>query len=108
MVKVEITVVRKCFFAELAEEYLTDGREAGPCPLLNEGDTFVYEGGAMMPEGFCPWAWIDVYRAVSTLSSEPTGNHWYRYPDRRVACCTDGVRPVVFVLRAQPEEAGED
>jgi uncharacterized repeat protein (TIGR04076 family) len=107
MVRVKITVLKKCWFEDLAEAYLTDGKEAGACPLLGEGDTFVYEGGAVMPEGFCPWAWIDVYRSLSTLSSSPTGNHWYRYPDKRITCCTDGVRPVVFALEALPGEIDE-
>ena len=102
MVKVQITVLQKCFYEAIAEEYLADGKAAGPCPLLNVGDTFLYEGGAVMPEGLCPWAWITLYQSVSNLSSVPTGNHWYRYPDRRIECCTDGVRPVIFELRAAP------
>ena len=36
--KVKITVVKKEFFKDLAEEYLT------------EGDTFLFEGNAQMPE----------------------------------------------------------
>jgi len=67
----------------------------------------VYEGGAVMPEGFCPWAWIDVYHSIGTLSSSPTGNHWYRYPDKRIVCCTDGVRPVIFELQALPDVCEE-
>jgi len=108
MIKVKITVLKKCYFEDLAEEYLTDGKAAGACPLLEEGDSFLYEGGAVMPEGFCPWAWIDVYRAVSVLSSQPTGNHWYRFANKRITCCTDGVRPVVFALEALPEECADE
>jgi hypothetical protein len=33
MKKVEITVLRKMFFEDLAEKYLTDGGNAGACPL---------------------------------------------------------------------------
>ncbi len=106
MVQVKISVLKVNFYEDLAEEYLTDGKEAGPCPILHKGDTFLYEGGAVMPQGFCPWAWIDVYPAVSKLSSVPTGNHWYKYPDKRITCCTDGVRPVIFALEAVP--GGED
>jgi uncharacterized repeat protein (TIGR04076 family) len=66
---VRITVLRKEYYPDYAERYLTDGRETGACPLLNVGDTFLYEGGAEMPAGFCPWAWIDLYRGISALSA---------------------------------------
>lgn len=92
--QVRITVLKREFYPELADEYLTEGRAAGPCPILNEGDTFVYEGGAVMPEGFCPWAWIDLYGQVADLAGRAE-NSWYR-PNVRVSCCTDGIRPVIF------------
>ena len=59
--------MRKEFYPDFAQEYLTDGIEAGDCPLLSVGNTFLYEGGAKMPDGFCPWAWIDIYRSVSAI-----------------------------------------
>ena len=68
MKKVKITVLRKEFYPELADEYLTDGKEVGSCPLLNVGAEFIFEGSAKMPEGFCPWAWIDAYRSISSMS----------------------------------------
>lgn len=40
MKKVKITVLVIHFFPELADEYLAEGREAGPCPLLNAGDEY--------------------------------------------------------------------
>ena len=46
MKKVKITVLRKEFYPEYAEDYLTEGASVGPCPLLNEGDTFIFEGNA--------------------------------------------------------------
>ena len=49
MKKVKITVLRKEFYPELAEAYLTEGKEVAPCPLLNVGDTFIFEGSAKMP-----------------------------------------------------------
>ena len=92
--RVRITVIKKEFYPELADEYLTEGRGAGPCPLLEVGDSFTYEGSAMMPEGFCPWAWIDLYGQITSLAGREE-NSWYK-PEVRVGCCTDGVRPVVF------------
>lgn len=54
MKRVKITVLRKEFYPEYADAYLTEGREVGPCPMLEVGDEFVFEGGAQMPEGFLP------------------------------------------------------
>lgn len=100
MKKVKITVLRKEFYPELADEYLTEGREVGTCPLLNVGDTFIFEGSAKMPEGFCPWAWIDIYRSVSAMSSGSTCKPWNNRDGQTIVCCTDGIRPVVFNVEA--------
>lgn len=43
MSKVKITVLKKCYYEEFAEKYLSEGKEVGPCPLLNEGDVFMKE-----------------------------------------------------------------
>ena len=69
MKKVKITVLKKEFYSEYAEAYLTDGKKIGPCQLLEVGDEFIFDGGAAMPEGFCPWAWIDIYHNVSAIST---------------------------------------
>ena len=103
MAKVKITVLKKCFYEELAEEYLTEGKEVGPCPLLKEGDTFIFQGEAIMPEGFCPWAWIDIYRGVNALAAGATYTPWNNRDGITILCCTDGVRPVVFSLEAMKE-----
>lgn len=101
MKQVRITVLRKEFYPELAEEYLTEGAGAGPCPLLEVGDSFLYQGGAVMPEGFCPWAWMDIYRSVNAISLGASHRPWTRQDGRTVDCCTDGIRPVVFEVRAE-------
>lgn len=85
---------------------MTEGRAAGPCPILNEGDSFVYEGGAVMPEGLCPWAWIDLYNQISGVSGR-VENHWYK-PNIAIGCCTDGVRPVVFRLEGVELPSSEE
>ena len=98
--KVKITVLKKEFYAEYADKYLAEGIAAGACPEFEVGDEFIYEGSAKMPEGFCPWAWIDVYRGVSALYNGAAVPEWYRRGDTQVLCCSDGVRPVVFLLEA--------
>ena len=100
MKKVRITVLRKEFYPEYADEYLTEGQSVGPCPLLEVGDEFIFEGSAKMPEGFCPWAWIDIYRSVSAMSSGSSNKPWTKKDGQTIVCCTDGVRPVVFCVEA--------
>ena len=104
MKKVRITVLKREFYPELADAYLSDGREAGPCPLCEAGDEYVYCGGAEKPDGLCPWAWITLYGQVSVLSAGSSENRWYRDSRTRIECCTDGVRPVVFRLEALDED----
>lgn len=103
MKKVKITVIKKEFYSEFAEEYLTDGREVGPCTLMNVGDEFLYEGGAQMPSGLCPWAWIDIYRGVNALSAGASYAPWNKKNGLQILCCTDGIRPVVFKVEALAE-----
>jgi len=103
MKKVRITVLKRYFYEELADQYLTEGSAVGPCPLLQEGQVFLYEGGAVMPDGFCPWAWIDIYRGVSAISAGATYVPWNNRDGMQVLCCTDGVRPVVFTVEAVEE-----
>lgn len=100
MGNVRITVIKKEFYPEFAEKYLTDGREVGDCPIFDLGDVFVYKGGAEMPKDFCPWAWIDIYRGVSALSAGATYKPWNNQDGIQILCCTDGIRPVVFLLEA--------
>ena len=100
MSRVKITVLKTEYYPELAERYLTEG-DVGPCPIHHVGDVYCYEGGAEKPEGLCPWAWIDLYRSISATAAQ-CRNDWYK-PDVSVECCTDGIRPVVFELRAVPE-----
>lgn len=105
MKNVRITVLKRCFDEGLADSYLTEGCAVGPCPLLKEGDSFLYEGGAVMPEGFCPWAWIDVYRGVNAVSAGASYAPWNNRDGMQILCCTDGVRPVVFAIEAvEPAE----
>ena len=90
MKNVKITVLRKGFYPDLIREHLTEPPEE--C---------VYTGSAEMPAGFCPWAWIDLYRSVSALSCGASYTPWQRREGGNVVCCTDGLRPVTFLLEAQ-------
>ena len=69
-----------------------------PCQIHEEGQEYIVGPDMKMPEGFCHWAWNDIYKKVMTLSFG--GNfHWMKEEGTSVSCCTDGLRPVIFQLR---------
>ena len=98
MKPVKLTVLRLQMYEDLAKEFLTEG--VCPCDFYTEGQSFLYTGGAEMPEGFCPWAWIDIYRSVNALATGSTFTPWQKREGVNVVCCTDGIRPVTFLLEA--------
>ena len=103
MKQVKITVLRKHLHRDIAEKYLTDYPHV-ECDFFQEGDTYLYTGGAVMPEGFCPWAWVDIYPSVSALSGGATCSPWQNRDGVNIVCCKDGMRPVTFQLEAEEDE----
>lgn len=102
MKNVKITVLRKQLYKDLAQEYLTDCEDI-ECDFFEEGDCFLYTGGAKMPEGFCPWAWVSVYHKVSALSAGASYTPYQKKEGVTFGCCPDGMRPVTFLLEAVDE-----
>jgi uncharacterized repeat protein (TIGR04076 family) len=94
-----ITVIKRTLNAEIAQEYCQKTITA--CDAFKEGQVFTC--GIAKPEGFCDWAWINIQPFVAVLLSG--GNFstklfpgWMKRDDTMIACCADGVRPVVFKL----------
>lgn len=100
MRNVQIKVIKIAYDEAIAERYLAEGKEAGACDYYQVGDVFLYTGGAQMPEGFCPWAWVDIYHSVNALAAGGTYTPWQNAEGQNIVCCTDGVRPVTFELKA--------
>lgn len=99
--RVRITVVKTQLYEDLAETYLTDGKDV-KCPFFQVGNHFLYEGGAVMPEGFCPWAWTDIYGAVNAIAQGASYTPWQNREGVNLVCCSDGIRPVSFLLEPVP------
>ena len=98
MPQVKITVLKKLLYEDIAEEYRTGGNEI--CSLFDEGQEFMAEetGPYGPPKGFCPWAWDDIYKYFVALKQGGSFAADMRDDKAVIACCTDGVRPVVFKL----------
>ncbi len=95
--RLRITVLRRFKPGEVFEAPPIRGAPTGPCELFHDGQVFYVEGDGRMPEGFCGWAWNDLYKVVQTLRFYGDF-HWYEEEGVSVNCCTDGLRPVIFKI----------
>ena len=106
MNRVKITVLKKTFDQELADEYGANG--LGPCPMLRQGDVFFADYAN--PDGLCDEAWKEIYQYVFALA-HGSGKElfyygdWIRKPGVAICSCNDGIRPVIFKLEATDEPA---
>lgn len=101
MKKVKITVLKRNFDEELAKEYSVPN--FGLCPFHQEGQVFYADFAK--PEGFCDEAWKAIQHIVFALAhgAGEEGFYsgiWVKQPKTGIACCNDGLRPVVFKLEA--------
>lgn len=97
MRKVKITVIKKYFDPELAQEYGFEG--IGPCHFEVE-QAFICDRHRE-PVGFCGEAWKCVQHYAYALyhgSDLPFGEGWMKKPGVVIATCNDGRRPVTFRL----------
>ena len=93
--KLKITVLRRFKPEEVFKEKPIGYGELGPCEVYKDGQEFIVEADGEMPEGFCGWAWDDIYKDVQTLRFHGDFQ-WFTEEGASVNCCTDGLRPVVF------------
>jgi uncharacterized repeat protein (TIGR04076 family) len=90
-----ITVLKRTVDHDLANEYLDDPDDFGPCTRYHDGQEFVLENPFAIPEGLCPWAWANMRQDILTLASG--GNFpWINRPGTAIAGCPDYLRPVIF------------
>lgn len=101
MKKVKITVLKKTLFKDLINEYATG--DIKPCEVFTEGQEFIIDP-FKPPEGFCPWAWNDIYKTVIAQTVEGTMySGWMKDEKTSIACCSDGFRPVIFKIERLDE-----
>jgi len=103
MKKCRITVMKKAFYPDLAEQYENPISHA--CDL-REGQMFVANGW-QKPEGMCLSAWESMSPFVMTLA-HGGGNFydgWMKNAKSAMISCNDGFRPVSFLIEALDETA---
>ena len=92
---VKITVYKKFDCTEL-EDY------SGGCHAFEEGEEFLVKADGKMPEGFCYWAWHDLWPVILTLRFG--GNLTYCKEGKKMySSCSDGLSPVVFKVERVEE-----
>jgi len=102
--RVRITVLATRYDAALAAAHYRADMPVGPCEHFHVGDVFVVGDPPRQPEGFaCAWAWQDLQQVVAVLLYGGDFGQWMAEPRSFVACCTDGIKPVVFHVEALEE-----
>lgn len=106
MNKVKITVLRKTFQQDLADEYGVENLQ--PCLMFEEGQVFYADWAK--PEGFCDEAWKAIYQYVFALAHGAQKEvfyygDWIKKPGVAICSCNDGLRPVIFKLEATDIES---
>lgn len=101
MAKVRITVVRLPIYEDLVDKYVDKERYPsgfGPCSRWTLGQTFTIEEWPNKPDDFsCDWAWSDIQRDVAMVMFG--GNPpWMAEKGQALTCCSDGLRPVSFLV----------
>ena len=95
--KVKITVLKRLSSRDTFGDSPPMGQAIEACGQFEVGQEFVVGDDGGMPEGFCHWAWNDIYKVVISLMYG--GNFpWMKKKGTSISCCTDGLRPVIFKL----------
>jgi uncharacterized repeat protein (TIGR04076 family) len=97
MATVKITVLKTMANPDLVEEFC-QATASVPCPVFTPGQEF-YAQGSAMPEGFCSEAWQDIHKSYMVVQHGGTFRGWMKDEGTIIACCADGLRPVVFELK---------
>jgi uncharacterized repeat protein (TIGR04076 family) len=98
--RVKITVLKRVdpsviFDGDVPNVPGTD-RKFEVCNAFHDDQEFIVEADGNQPEGFCGWAWRDVYKDLSVLQFG--GDVPWTEEGTMITCCTDGIRPVSFKM----------
>lgn len=104
MYNVKITVLNRAIYPELAEKYLAIGSGLQKCSCFKDGQVITADPFLKCPEGFCAQAWNAIYPQLLTISHGGTYHPWTKDEYVEVGCCTDGLRPVTFLIERGEEQ----
>ncbi len=89
---VKITVMKRTVNSDF-QKYFTDGKDIPVCTAFEDGQETLVEfpWPLSVPKGFCGWAWDDILKTAWAVYAG-------KGPERAIACCSDGFRPVYFLI----------
>ncbi|MCG8501110.1 MAG: TIGR04076 family protein [Firmicutes bacterium] len=96
MSKCKITVIKRTFNEDIAKEYCS---RPEICSMFTEGEEYLLDT-SQKPPGFCDGAWAGISLYVFAFIHGGGGFYkdWMKDERTMIACCNDGVRPVIFKL----------
>ena len=93
----KITVLKTMSNQDLADEYCQPSASPRCCGRFTAGQEFIVKYGDQPDESFCDWAWNDIYKVYLTLMKGGSTRSM-KNSNTMIACCTDGIQPVIFKL----------
>ena len=103
--KIKITIIKRFSPEEIfgKEMFYPDGRKMVACSAFKEGQEIIIEDVfTNQPSEFkCSWAWHDLFKDISVLSSG--GDFKHTEPGITYTACRDGMRSVIFKLERLEE-----
>lgn len=63
----KITVLRRLKPEDVFKEKPIDYPDIDACDLYKDGQEFIVDESCRMPDGFCSWAWNDIYKNIVAL-----------------------------------------
>ena len=105
--KCKITVIRRELYEDLRDEYCADPN-TGKCNAVEDGQEWIVDGPGfmnMLNGQFCSIAWDCISKYVySALNGGSLLRGWMKDDKVMIACCNDGIRPVIFRLERIDED----
>ncbi len=110
--KCRITVLKREYFPELAETYAPRSASC-PCEKFRDGQEFILDQNGpvgfwhLMGGTFCSEAWAAIGHYTDTIlqgGTFPTDSG----ENYKIACCPNGIRPVIFKIELVKEEANSE
>lgn len=97
----KVTVVKKLYNEDMAKE--CGQIDSGPCKYFKLGQEFITYDFSQPKDFLCGLAWNDLSKVVTAFLCD--GNFssgifsgCMKNEKTMIACCTDGIRPVVFKI----------
>ena len=105
--RIRIAVVRRYLHEDLISEFVDRKITIERCPGFADGQEFLFDDWPTKPDGFCDMAWQAIYTGA-TLCWFDANLESITVPNTWIACCPDGLRPVVFTVERVDAPTGDE